>query len=384
MLRKTLFVLAIASALAACGKKDGPAASGSASASANAKAVQLQVAAEDVTAVQSASIASGPVVTGSIQPERRADLRAEVSAVVLQVLKENGDVVKKGDILARLDETAIREAVLSAEEGERAAARAFDQAERNLTRQKTLRESGMTSAQALDDAEVRRNNAQSDLSAAKSRVSTARQQLQRTLVRAPFDGVVSDRKVSAGDTAAVGKELMKVIDPSSVRFEGRVSADRIAAVKVGQPVSFRINGYGNQEFRGVIKRVDPSANEVTRQVEVLVAFSGDTPKVSGLYAEGRIEAESNAALTLAESAIVRAGDASYAWLIKGNTLVKQPVKLGVRDPRTGNWEVTSGLAAGDNVIRNPRSNLKDGQAVAMATTKVASAAPAAAAAAQGK
>lgn len=385
MLRKTLFVLAIASALAACGKKDGPAASGpsaAASASATAKAVQLQVAPEDLATVQSASIATGPVVTGSIQPERRADLRAEVSAVVLQVLKENGDVVRKGDVLARLDDTAIREAVLSAEEGERAAARAFDQAERNLARAKTLRESGMTSAQALDDAEVRRNNAQSDLVAAKSRVSTARQQLNRTLVRAPFDGVVSDRKVSAGDTASIGKELMKVIDPRSVRFEGKVSADRISSVKVGQQVAFTINGYGAQEFRGIVKRVDPAANEVTRQVEVLVAFTGEPPKVSGLYAEGRIEAESNAALTLAESAVVRAGDASFAWLIKGNTLVKQSVTLGMRDPRTGAWEISKGLAAGDAVIRNPRSNLKDGQAVAMSNTKVASAATPAAAAAQ--
>ena len=68
---------------------------------------------------------------------------------------------------------------------------------------------------------------------------TARQQLERTEVRAPFDGIVSDRKVSAGDTAQVGKELLKVIDPTSLRFEGLVSADSIGEVKAGQHVWFR-------------------------------------------------------------------------------------------------------------------------------------------------
>jgi multidrug resistance efflux pump len=116
-----------------------------------------------------------------------------------------------------------------------------------VQRLKTLQAQGMTSMQALEDAEVRRNNAQSDLVAARARASTARQQLQRTEVRAPFDGVVSERKVSAGDTAQVGKELVKVIDPRSMRFEGLVSADRLHELKLGQAVSFRVNGYP-QEF----------------------------------------------------------------------------------------------------------------------------------------
>ena len=200
--------------------------------------------------------AVGPVVTGSIQPERRADLRAEVSAVVLQVLKDNGEPVRKGELLVRLDDTAIRDSLASAEEAARAAGQSADQAERTFQRLKTLQAQGMSSIQATDDAEVRRNNAQSDLVAAKARVVSARQQLQRTEVRAPFDGVISDRKVSAGDTAQVGKELLKVIDPASMRFEGLVSSDRMSELQVGQPVSFRINGFGQQEFRGKVRRVD--------------------------------------------------------------------------------------------------------------------------------
>jgi len=391
MLRKTIIFLAIASALSACGKHDkDPAKPDAATAKADGKqkdgkAVQLLVAPEDVMTVQSTALANGPVITGSIQPERKADLRAEVSAIVLQVLKENGDPVKRGDVLVKLDETSIRDSLMSAQEALRASTQAFDQSTRALERLKTLRASGMTSAQALDDAEVRRNNAQSDVSAARARLVAAQQQVTRTLVRAPFDGIVSDRKVSNGDTAAVGKELLKVIDPSSMRFEGQVSADKIAAVKVGQPVMFRVNGYGEQQFPGIVKRIDPTANDVTRQVEVLVSFTGtNQPRVAGLYAEGRVDAEMSDALMLPESALVRDGDKTYAWKVKGNTLAKADLAMGARDPRTGGYAVKGGLAAGDTVLRHPNSSLKDGQTVELSAAKVASAASAAGNAAPAK
>ncbi len=109
-LRHTL-VLVLALALVACDK--GPATPQK---GANAPAGQpLLLSNEDVLTIRTSALASGPVITGSVQPERRADLRAEVSAVVLQVLKENGDVVRRGDLLVRLDDTAIRDGLASAE-----------------------------------------------------------------------------------------------------------------------------------------------------------------------------------------------------------------------------------------------------------------------------
>lgn len=392
MLRKTLLAFAIASALAACGKEPAKgmdkAADKAASASAKAddkKAPALTVAPEDLVTVSSNALASGPVVTGSIQPERKADLRAEVSAIVLQVLKENGEAVKKGDLLVRLDATSLRDSVNSAEEAVRASTQSLEQAVRMLERQKTLRASGMTSAQALEDAEIRRNNAQSDLAAAKARAVSARQQLQRTEVRAPFDGIVSERKASNGDTAQIGKELIKVIDPTSMRFEGSVPADKVGVVKVGQPVQFSINGYPGQSFAGKIRRVDPSANPVTRQVEVLVDFTDKVPRVAGLFAEGRIEAESTAALMVPDMAVVRQGDSTFAWKVKDNkALAKTTLNLGARDARTGNWQVLAGLAEGDKVMRAPSSAFRDGQPVQMAAQKtVASASTPGAAANKG-
>ena len=146
--------LALAAGLLAGCHKPG---AGGPAAAASAPAVALLISPEDVRTVGLQAHASGPVITGSIQPERRADLRAEVSAVVLQVLKENGEAVRKGDLLVRLDDTAIRDSLDSAEASARAAAQALDQAQRQYARVKTLQAEGMSSQQALDDAEVRRN-----------------------------------------------------------------------------------------------------------------------------------------------------------------------------------------------------------------------------------
>ena len=356
-----ILVAAFAVLLAACGQGPQTAPKGAA----NAPAAQaLLLSAEDVVTVRNASLSSGPPITGSIQPERKADLRAELQAVVLQVLKENGDIVRRGDLLVRLDDTAIRDALASAESASRSASLASEQAERQFERMKTLRGSGMASAQALDDAEGRRNAAVSDLEAAKARVVLARQQSQRTEVRAPFDGVVTDRKVSPGDSAQLGKELLKVIDPSSMRFEALVSSDNVGDVKPGQGVHFRVNGYGEQEFAGKVRRVNPAANATTRQVEVLVDFVGDKqPRLAGLYAEGHLETSSKSGLTVPATAVVRDGDKAYSWKVKDNKLQKTLLTVGERDQRSGDYVLTAGLAEGDQVIRHPTSLLKEGQSV---------------------
>ncbi len=373
----TVTALALAATLAACSKsadKSSPTAqAASMPASGASPALKaLLLAPEDLLSPAGSRQAQGPVVTGSLLPEKRADLRAEVSALVLAVLKENGERVRRGDLLVRLDDTSIRDSLASAEEAARASAQSFEQAERQFQRLKTLQAQGMSSLQAMEDAELRRNNAQSDLVAARARVASARQQLTRTEVRAPFDGVVSERKVSAGDTAQMGKELVKVIAPETMRFEGRVSADHLPALKPGQAVSFRVNGYPDTEFKGRIKRIDASANAMTRQVEVLIAIEGEAPAVSGLYAEGRILSDAAATQlpSLPESAIQSKDGRHYVWQLQGSKLARVEVQLGERDARRGEFPVKSGLAANARVLRNPGSSLVDGQAAELSASAV--------------
>lgn len=327
----------------------------------------LLLAPEDLLTVGNDEADLGPAITGAIQPERRADLRAEVSAVVLQVLKDNGDAVRRGDLLVRLDDTAIRDSLSSAEASERAAQLTYDQARRQVERMAKLRDAGMVSTQAVEDVEIRRDGAQSDLAAAKAHVVLARQQLDRTQARAPFDGIVSDRQVSAGDTAQIGKELVKVIDPHSMRFEGMVSADHVGEVKTGQSVRFRIHGYDNREFLGKVARVNPATNATTRQVEVLVNFVDDNSQLilAGLYAEGRISTGAAVHLMLPASVIVREGDHHYAWKVHNNALQKITLSLGKRDERSGDFELLNGLGKGDVLLRHPNNKLVDGQKIEM-------------------
>jgi RND family efflux transporter MFP subunit len=351
--------LGLSGALVACKKPNSEADQ-------KLEAVAISLGNEDVLQVGTSEHGTGPVISGSLQPEIRADLRAEVAAMVIKVHKENGELVRKGDLLVSLDNSVLRDNLNSAEESMRAAAQSLDGAERQYQRIKSLQAQGMVSLQGLEESENKRNSAQSEFVASKARVAAAKQQLDRTEVRAPFQGVVSARKASAGDTAQIGKELIQVIDPSSMRFEGQVSAEQMSRLKVGQRVNFRINGVaqsGDQlGSRGTIKRIDGAANPVTRQVSVIVEIAGkDRPPVVGLFAEGVIETSTKSALMVSESSLRREGDKVFAWVLDGNKIVKRHVQLGDRDTRLGEWVVSSGLVAGEKILRNTSSSLKDGQ-----------------------
>ena len=330
------------------------------------ESVALSLGNEDIVQMGTSDHGTGPVISGSLQAELRADLRAEVSAMVVKVHKENGEAVRKGDLLVTLDSTVLRDNLHSAEESFRAAAQSLDGAERQFQRMKSLQAQGMVSTQGLEESEIKRNAAQSESVASKARVAAAKQQLERTEVRAPFNGVVSAKKASAGDTAQIGKELIQVIDPSSMRFEGQVPADQMSVVKVGQRVNFRINGMaqsGDQlGNKGTIKRIDSAANPITRQVAVIVEMSGkDRPPVVGLYAEGVIETQVKTAVMISESSFSREGDKVFAWVLEGTKINKRNIEIGDRDTRSGDWVVKSGLIAGDKILRIAGNSIKDGQ-----------------------
>lgn len=378
MNRPTRLTLPFLLLLVACGAKPG---AGGADPAATAK--PLLLVEQDIAVAEQRAFGQGPVVSGSLQPEQRADLRAEVAGIVLDVLHDNGDEVKQGDLLVRIDPTAQRDQLLSAEAAERAASDALDQARRQLERMQTLSGKGLVTAENLEAAETRRNQAQSELASARARAVEARQQVSKTQVRAPFDGVVSARQVSAGDTAQLGKELLKVIVPGTMRLEGLIAADQVGRVEAGDAVEFRVNGYPGKTFRGQVQRVNPIANEATRQVQVMVGIEPDgTTLVAGLYAEGRIEVERRAAITAPDSALVREGDDSFVWQVEGGALHRQPVQTGETDPRSGLVEIVAGLEAGDRMLRRPLGALREGAPVELQATATAAAEPPAAAAVQ--
>ena len=337
-----------------------------------AESTSIILGSEDILELGTGEHGTGPIISGSLQPELRADLRAEVSAVIVRVHKENGEPVRKGDILVTLDNSVFKDNLNSAEESLRAAAQSLEGAERQYQRMKSLQAQGMISTQGLEDSENKRNSAQSEYVASKARLAAAKQQLDRTEVRTPFSGVVSARKSSAGDTAQVGKELIQVIDPNSMRFEGQVAADQIGAIKVGQRVNFRINGLVSSAQQlsqiGIVKRIDGAANPITRQVSVIVDLNGNNrPSIVGLYAEGIIETNTKMAILVSEKALRKEGDKVFAWILNENQINKKPIEIDGRDTRTGSWVVKAGLTTGEKIPREDRSTLKNGLAYKLRT-----------------
>lgn len=374
----TVLALALTLALTACSK---PAET----AGADDVVSSLQLVSQDILTIATSELAQGPMISGTLQPVIKAELNAEVGGIVTRVLKDNGDLVKAGELLVQLDQTTFRDKLLSAQEAERSATVASDQAARQLKRMQQLNRQNLVTAEILETAEIKANQTQSDLASAKARMVEARQQLERTEVRAPFDGVVAFRKVSAGDTAQVGKALIVLINPSSMRFEGYIAADQVGAVKVGSAVSFKVNGYPEQRFNGEIERINPQANEQTRQVQVFVKLTTQSSFVAGLYAEGFISVEQQQSMMLSPSSIINEGDLHFVWLVQDNKLVKTAVQTGAKDPRFGTVQVLSGLSVGQQILRHPQGAIKDGIAVTIdAKTAVATKAADASQPASGK
>ena len=326
--------------------------------------VEMLLGQEDWLVAGQPSALNTVILNGTIAAARQADLRAEVGAVVLQTLRENGDRVRKGELLISLDAQVLRENLASAEESSRNANQGLESAERQYQRLKALSAQGMVSLQALEESELRRHAAQTEAVAARARLSTARQQLERTQIRAPFDGVVNGRKVSAGDNVLPGRELVQVIDPASTRFEGWAGAEQVAGLRIGLEAEVHINGWTQAPLRGRIRQIGASAHPLTRQVAVMVDFEshGAMPMV-GLYAEARLQAQAAApnAMVLPDSALVREGDLTRVWRwLPDGRLQLQTVELGPRNARYGHWPVLGGLSAGDRILRHPGRQLKNG------------------------
>jgi RND family efflux transporter MFP subunit len=357
--QKNLFYVAVlATFLSACSKPETTEES-------KTETKPLSLVSADVLKLQASELSRGPMVSGSLQPVVKAELNAEVSGIVTKVLKDNGDLVKAGELLVQLDQTTFRDKLMSAQEAERSALVTADQAQKQLRRMQSLHKQNLVTAEVLESAEIKANQANSELASAKARLVEARQQLERTEVRAPFDGVVAMRKTSAGDTAQIGKALMVVIDPSSMRFEGYIAADQVGQVKVGQAVNFKVNGYSSQRFDGVIERINPQAAETTRQVQLFVAINSKEDLVAGLYAEGFIAIANQQSLMVPPSVLVQEGDNHFVWQLTDNKLHKVKVDIGAKDPRWGTVQLLSGVNIGDQVLLQPLGAIKEGATVTL-------------------
>ena len=315
----------------------------------------MSVGGESVHVVAAARIQAGPIVSGSLQPERRATVRAELAGVVLDTHVEVGQTVAAGAVLGHIDDAAIRDGVLSAQATVRAAEAAAAVSRRNVERMEALLREGAVAEHALEDARTAALGAAGQLADARALLAQAQKQLDKTVLRAPIHGVVAERGVSAGDVVQVGVALFTVVDPASMQLEATVPSEQLGSVRVGAPVEFRINGYAGQTFTGRVDRISPVADPVTRQVKLYVTLPNTAGRlVGGLFAEGRIETEAREGMIAPQTALEqlgsRGGSAAAVLRLRGGVVESVPVTLGLRDDRTETIELLSGVAAGDTLL----------------------------------
>ncbi len=357
------FVTAMAIAVApGCGRgKPAPA-------SPAAETTPVTLSEENVAVVEERTLSSGPDISGTLRAKREAALRAEVAGAVLEVRADAGERVAAGQLLARIDDTALQQSLVAARSGVTAAKNALQVAESNARRARTLSEAGAIAAQQAEQAESGLEAARAQAADSAARATLAEELAAKARVRAPFPGVVALRQVSLGDIVASGTPLFTVIDPSRLQFEASIPAARLGEARPGARVDFIVTGFPRQAFEGRIERVAPAVDPATGQVRLYVDVpNADGRLISGLYAQGRVAATT----VKAPAAPVDAVDASVSpptvLRVVNGKIEKVEVRTGLRDDVSGAVAITAGVAPGDVlVLGSARGTVAEGSPVHVA------------------
>ena len=306
---------------------------------------------ENIAVVRLQDVRTGPSLSGSLQPEQDATVRAELSAAVVQTFADVGQRVTAGAVLARLDDRAIRDMYLSAQTAVTTAQNNYNVAARDLERAQTLARAGAIADREVEYARNAASAASAQLANARAVYANAAKQLGYTQIRAPFTGVVSQRQASAGDVVAPGGALFTIVNPASMRLEASVPADQLSSIRVGLPVEFSVTGYPNRPFAGRITRVSPTADPATGQVQIVATIpnAGNT-LVGGLFAEGRVASETRNAPVVPATAVDERGLRPFAMRVRNGRVQRVDVQLGIRDEANEVLEIRAGLTPGDTVL----------------------------------
>lgn len=318
---------------------------------------------ENIVVVDSMALSSGPTISGSLQPDRTASIRAEIGGSVLETRAEPGQRVARGTVLARIDDSAIRDAWLSARSGVTTAEQSAEFARRNVERSERLAQAGAIAERELENARVAATSAEALLADARARLAQAEKQLASTTIAAPIGGIISERAAHAGDVVSPGTLLFSVVDPTSMRLEASVPASQLGAIRLGAPVDFEVTGYDSR-FSGRIDRVNPTVDPATGQVVISAAIPNTGGQlVGGVFAQGRVGTRSTTALAAPLNAIQESGQVASALRVRGGVVEQVSIQLGIRDEQAEMVEIVAGLSRGDTLLTGAAQGFTPGTPV---------------------
>ncbi|MBA4373099.1 MAG: efflux RND transporter periplasmic adaptor subunit [Thermodesulfovibrio sp.] len=324
--------------------------------------------------------------SGYVVPQRKAAVASKVTGRLVALMVEEGSRVKKGDILARLEnddavavsEQAAANLSVMTETRQQALAEQHD-SELSFARNRELMEKGYVSRQEFDFAAARRQKAMAGVAGAEAGIRAARAALkgagvavEYALIRAPFDAVVLTKNADIGDivtplgaAANARASVVTLADMGSLQVEVDVAESNLSQVKREQPCEIQLDAFPEKRFRGRVHMIVPTADRTRATILVKVAFiDADArilPEMSAKVAflQRPLTAEEESPRTAVNpGAVTERQSSRFVYLVKGEEAVEVQVTLGAA---VGDMvEVLGGVKAGDKVLLRPTGKLKTG------------------------
>ena len=306
------------------------------------------------TAVETATVSASQLTdtihaVGTLRADESVVIRPELAGRIEEIHFEEGQRIAKGDPLFALDASLIEAEMREAEANLALSQSSFDRAQ-DLIDRKLI-------AQADYD------NARSRLAVDQARLSSAQTRLAKTVIEAPFDGVVGLRQVSAGDYVDVGQELVSIVKLNPIKVDFRVPEVHLSRLEPGQPVEVTVDAFPGEKFRGEVMAIDPQIDLAGRNVLLRAVVPNPDFKLRpGLFARLDLEVDQHdEALIVPEQALWPQGDQQFVYKVEDGQAKLVEVETGLR--RAGQVEIVSGLAPGDEVVTAGQLKLYDGAKV---------------------
>ncbi len=345
-------------------------------------AVALTFAAHEVVRPQQAPMPSRIEFSGPLVAPGTAILKAKAAGTLTVLSAAEGDRVRAGQLLGRLDLADVSSRVAERAANVAAAHATLAQAQRSHAQNQRLAAQQFISAAALDSSRAGVETAQAQLNAALASADLARVGLRDASLLAPIDGIVAKRHVLPGEKLSPEQPVLTLVDLRRLELAGMVGTHEVSRLSAGMPVSVQVEGV-ERPVAGRIARIAPAAEPGTRAIGVTILLDNPTQSLrAGQYAVASVTlADDRQRLSVPVAAVAQSSGQDEVWLIDGGVLVRRAVTLGRRDPRGGRVEILSGLTPGSVLLAARFDKLVEGaKASVMVDTTTAAAAMASAAA----
>ncbi|MCX5872043.1 MAG: efflux RND transporter periplasmic adaptor subunit [Deltaproteobacteria bacterium] len=287
-------------------------------------------------------------VSGTILARDTARVAARVGGYVVELKIDAGSVVKKGDLLLKIEARELDEREAQAKAALESAKVDLETSKRDFERYKVLFDEQAIAKKQFDDVSARYEMAQATENKARSALDEAKTFLSYGLVTAPFDGVVSEKDVNQGDLAAVGRQLLAVYDPNSLEMVAAAGEQYAPFLAIGTPVLVAVPSLNTKESTS-IRDIVPQRDEKTRTITVKAPLHESKVLMPGLYGTLTFKTISAPVIVAPVSAVKTVGQLETVRVLDNGAVKTRHVKIG-RILEDGKIEILSGLDPGDEIV----------------------------------